>query len=65
MASERTKASGRSFIFVRTTEYLSEIQDVLMKGIQNKIIIFQKAFIIHIYGLRYYKGKLTNFFLSI
>jgi hypothetical protein len=33
-----------------------------MKGIQNKIIISQKAFIIHIYGLHHYKGKLSKFF---
>jgi hypothetical protein len=32
-----------------------------MKGIQNKIIISQKAFIIHIYGLHHYKGKLSEF----
>jgi hypothetical protein len=28
-----------------------------MKGIQNKIIIAQKAFIIHVYGSHYYKGE--------
>jgi hypothetical protein len=33
-----------------------------MKGIQNKIIISQKACIIHIYGLHHYKGKLSKFF---
>jgi uncharacterized membrane protein len=33
-----------------------------MKGIQNKIIISQKAFIIHIYGLHYYKRKLSKLF---
>jgi hypothetical protein len=33
-----------------------------MKGIQNKIIISQKTFIIHIYGLHHYKGKLSKFF---
>jgi hypothetical protein len=33
-----------------------------MKVIQNKIIISQKAFIIHIYGLHHYKGKLSFFF---
>jgi hypothetical protein len=41
------------------------VQDVRMKGIQNKIIISQKAFIIHIYELHHYKGKLSKFFLSI
>jgi hypothetical protein len=30
-----------------------------MKGTQNKTIISQKAFIIHIYGLHHYKGKLS------
>jgi hypothetical protein len=33
-----------------------------MKGIQNKVIISQKVYIIHIYGLRHYKGKLSTFF---
>jgi hypothetical protein len=33
-----------------------------MEGIQNKIMISQKAFIIHIYGLRHHKGKLSKFF---
>jgi hypothetical protein len=33
-----------------------------MKGIQNKIIISQEAFVIHIYGLLCYKGKLSEFF---
>jgi hypothetical protein len=33
-----------------------------MKGIQNKIIVSQKAFIIHIYGLHHNKGKLSNIF---
>jgi hypothetical protein len=32
-----------------------------MKGIQNKIIIYQKAFIMHIYGLHHYKRKLPFF----
>jgi hypothetical protein len=32
-----------------------------MKGIQNKIIISQKAFIIHIYGLHHCIGKLPKF----
>jgi hypothetical protein len=32
-----------------------------MKGIQNKIIVSQKAFIIHIYGLHNYKRKLSKF----
>jgi hypothetical protein len=31
-----------------------------MKGIQNKIIISRKEFIIHIYGLHHYKGKLSK-----
>jgi hypothetical protein len=35
------------------------------KGIQNKIVISQKAFIIHNYGLHQYKRKLSKFFLSI
>jgi hypothetical protein len=38
-----------------------QVQSVRMKGIQNKIIISQKAFIIHIYGLHHYKGKLSKF----
>jgi hypothetical protein len=50
-------------------EYLvstfGKIQSVRMKGIQNKIIISQKAFIIHINGLHHYKGKLLKFFLRI
>jgi hypothetical protein len=33
-----------------------------MKGIQNKIIITQKAFTIYIYELHNYKGKLSKFF---
>jgi hypothetical protein len=33
-----------------------------MKGIQNKIIISQKAFIIHIFGLHHYKEKLSELF---
>jgi hypothetical protein len=39
-----------------------EIQDVQMKGIQNKIIISQKALIIHICGLHHYQRKLLKFF---
>jgi hypothetical protein len=31
-------------------------QDARKKGVQNKIIISQKAFIIQIYGLYHYKG---------
>jgi hypothetical protein len=42
--------------------FISEVQDVQMKCIQNKIITSQKAFIIHIYGLHHYKGKLLKFF---
>jgi hypothetical protein len=38
------------------------IQNARRKGIQNKIIISQKAFIIHIYELHHYKGKLSKFF---
>jgi hypothetical protein len=30
-----------------------------MKGMQNEIIIYQKAFVIHFYGLRHNKGKLS------
>jgi hypothetical protein len=33
-----------------------------MKGIQNKVIISQKAFIIHIYELHNYKRKLSKVF---
>jgi hypothetical protein len=33
-----------------------------MKGIQNKIIISQKAFNIHIYGLHHCKEKVSAFF---
>jgi hypothetical protein len=33
-----------------------------MKSIRNKLIISQKEFIIHIYDLHNYKGKLTKFF---
>jgi hypothetical protein len=32
-----------------------------MKAIQNKIIISQKTFIIHVYQLHPYKGKLSKF----
>jgi hypothetical protein len=39
-----------------------KIKGVRMKVIQNKIIITQKAFIIHIYGLHHYKGKLSKNF---
>jgi hypothetical protein len=42
-----------------------QIQSVWMKGTQNKVIISQKEFIIHIYGLHHYKGNLTESFLSI
>jgi hypothetical protein len=38
------------------------IENVRMKGIQNKIIMSQKAFIIHIYGLHHYKSKISKFF---
>jgi hypothetical protein len=38
-----------------------EIEIVQTKGIQNKIIISHKAFIIYIYGLHHYKGKLPKF----
>jgi hypothetical protein len=44
---------------------LLNIQCFRMKGIQNKIIISQKAFIIRIYGLRHSKGKLSEMFLSV
>jgi hypothetical protein len=37
------------------------LQDVRLKGIQNKIIIYQKALIIHIYELRHCKGKLQEY----
>jgi hypothetical protein len=33
-----------------------------MKDTQNKIIISQKAFTIHIYGLHHYKGKISKYF---
>jgi hypothetical protein len=36
-------------------------QGIRMKGIQNKIIISHKAFIIHIYEIRHYKGELSKF----
>jgi hypothetical protein len=39
-----------------------EQQVVQMKGIQNKIIISQKAFITHIYGLHHYKAKSSKIF---
>jgi hypothetical protein len=35
-----------------------------MKGIQNKIFISQKAFIIPFYGSQHYKGKLSTFLLQ-
>jgi hypothetical protein len=35
-----------------------------MKGIQNKMIISQKVFIIHICGLHHYKGKVSEFLLE-
>jgi hypothetical protein len=40
------------------------IQGARMKSIQNKMIISQKVFIIHIYELHHYKRKLSKFFLS-
>jgi hypothetical protein len=36
-------------------------KSVRMKGIQNKIIVSQKAFIIDNYGLHHYKGKPSKF----
>jgi hypothetical protein len=41
------------------------MQSVRMKSIQNKIIISQKEFIIHIYELHHYKEKLSKLYLSI
>jgi hypothetical protein len=41
---------------------VATFQDVQMKGIQNKIIISQKVFIIQIYELHHYKMKLSKFF---
>jgi hypothetical protein len=41
---------------------LKIIQGIWVKGIQNKTIIYQKAFIIHIYWLHHYKEKLSKFF---
>jgi hypothetical protein len=41
------------------------IKSVRIKDIQNKIITFQKAFIIHTNGLHHYKRKLSEFILSI
>jgi hypothetical protein len=38
------------------------LQGVMMKGIRNKTIISQKAFIIRIYGLHHYKRKLSKLF---
>jgi hypothetical protein len=38
-----------------------QIQGVRMRGIQNKTIISHKAFIIHVYGLYHYKGKVSKF----
>jgi orotate phosphoribosyltransferase len=52
-------------IKIKTQCSVKYIQGVQMKGIQNKIIISQKAFIIHIYGLHHYKWKLSKFFQSI
>jgi hypothetical protein len=46
------------------TDQVSRVQAVRMKGIQNIILISQKAFIIHIYGLHNYKGKLSKVFFS-
>jgi hypothetical protein len=37
------------------------IEGVRKKGIQNKIIIPQKASVMHIYELHHYKGKLSVF----
>jgi hypothetical protein len=52
-SSEVSKLLALSKMFV--------LYSVWMKCIQNKIIISQKAFIIHIYGLHHYKGKLSKF----
>jgi hypothetical protein len=38
------------------------VQSIGMKVTRNKRIIFKRAFIIHIYGLHYYRGKLTKLF---
>jgi hypothetical protein len=58
--------SGRDLFFLHLTEiyYLVTIQGVRMKGIQNKIIISEKVFIRHVYRLRHYKWKLSNYLLS-
>jgi hypothetical protein len=66
--NERRAASGLSDVPVDMFEllmdrlekesYFQVIQDVRMKGTQNEIIISEKAFIIHIYVLHHYKGKL-------
>jgi hypothetical protein len=45
-----------SYIFCK--ERRIDIQSFQMICIQNKIVISQRAFITHIYGLHHYKGKL-------
>jgi hypothetical protein len=40
------------------------MKDVRVGGIQNKIIISQKSFIIHTYELHHYKKKLSKFFFE-
>jgi hypothetical protein len=53
----------RCCLIIRRPQFLLTcVQGVRMKGIQNKIIMSQKAFLARIYGLHHYKGKLSNFF---
>jgi bromodomain and PHD finger-containing protein 1 len=69
--NERRAAAGLSDVPVDTFELLmdrleKESYFQVIQGIQNKIIVSQKAFIIQIYGLHHYRGKLSKFFfLSI
>jgi hypothetical protein len=55
--------SGHKFmtLYIHTEFQNFILQNVWMKGIQNKIFISQKTIIIHIYGLHHYKGKPSKF----
>jgi hypothetical protein len=53
-----------AFLKKEPAKISEDVQGVRVKGIQNKIIISKKAFIIHIYGLHHYNGKLSKFFFE-
>jgi hypothetical protein len=55
----------RSYIAYNVSIFGCFIQGVQMKGIQNKIIISQKAFIYTFMGYTTTKGNYQSFFLNI